>query len=537
MILSPVNIRNCITPVRTIKAKVELYNGSTLVDTYTYTDKLLSFSVDRAGEDSKFFGFAVCQKANIKLLDKERALDITTANHFKIYMATEGAEWVTPFPDMYVTEVHKDENKKTLSITVYDKFYAMNNHYTTELALQAPYTLQDFANACADLMGLTIAFKGLGGNNTALDLTYPTGANIEGTETIREMVQAIAEATQTICFISGTNLVFRRLSSVSTIAADTFIIDEEQQIELKTGDNRRLATICHATELGDNVSASLAVTGTTQYVRNNPFWGMRDDIDTIVENALATIGGLTIQELEIKWRGIFLIEIGDMFTCVAADGTTTNGCYILNDTITYNGSMSQKTKWQYKDDGETESNTSTLGEVLKQTYAKVDKANKQIDIIASESSANSEAIAGLTINTESIVASVTDISKQIADNAESVNNELETLTKRVNATMSADEIALNIETALENGAGKVVTTTGFTFDENGLKVEKTDSEMSTQITEDGMKVYKNNKAVLVADNTGVDAVNLRATTYLIVGSNSRFEDYGRNRTGCFWIGR
>ena len=60
--------------------------------------------------------------------------------------------------------------------------------------------------------------------------------------------------------------------------------------------------------------------------------------------------------------------------------------------------------------------------------------------------------------------------------------------------------------------------------------------MKTTISDDGMKVFKNNEAMLVANNVGVDAVNLSATTYLIIGTNSRFENYGTDRTGCFWIG-
>jgi len=52
-----------------------------------------------------------------------------------------------------------------------------------------------------------------------------------------------------------------------------------------------------------------------------------------------------------------------------------------------------------------------------------------------------------------------------------------------------------------------------------------------------MKIIKDTDIVLTANNTGVDAKNLHATTYLIVGANSRFEDYDDNsRTGCFWIG-
>lgn len=49
-----------------------------------------------------------------------------------------------------------------------------------------------------------------------------------------------------------------------------------------------------------------------------------------------------------------------------------------------------------------------------------------------------------------------------------------------------------------------------------------------------MSIYKGSEEVLTADNTGVDAKNLHATTYLIIGTNSRFEDYD-SRTGCFWI--
>ena len=82
----------------------------------------------------------------------------------------------------------------------------------------------------------------------------------------------------------------------------------------------------------------------------------------------------------------------------------------------------------------------------------------------------------------------------------------------------------------------MVTSTGYTFDDDGLTVEKSGSEMKTQITENGMTVFQNDAAVLTANNNGVDAKNLHATTYLIVGKNSRFEDFGESRTGCFWIG-
>jgi hypothetical protein len=120
-----------------------------------------------------------------------------------------------------------------------------------------------------------------------------------------------------------------------------------------------------------------------------------------------------------------------------------------------------------------------------------------------------------------------------------MNGEIAELTSKVENVVTEDEVRILIEEELSNGVDKIVTSTGFTFDDMGLTVSKSDSEMSTTITEDGMRVYKNGEEMLTADNTGVYAANLHATTYLIIGKYSRFEDYESDkgsRTGCFWLG-
>ncbi len=136
----------------------------------------------------------------------------------------------------------------------------------------------------------------------------------------------------------------------------------------------------------------------------------------------------------------------------------------------------------------------------------------------------------------SISAEVKQVKDDFNNNIEVVNEDIQTLTQKVNSTITAEDVKLQIQSELNNGVTKVKTTTGFTFDDEGLTVSKSGNEMTTQITEDGMTVFRDNTAILIANNVGVDAVNLHATTYLIVGNNSRFEDYGENRTGCFWIG-
>ena len=101
--------------------------------------------------------------------------------------------------------------------------------------------------------------------------------------------------------------------------------------------------------------------------------------------------------------------------------------------------------------------------------------------------------------------------------------------------MSADDIRLEIQESLKD-VNEVTTTTGYTFNKDGLMVTKDGSEMKTQVSEDGMTVYRKNEVVLRADNEGVKAEDLHATTYLLIGTNSRLENYRGVRTGCFWIG-
>lgn len=515
------------SPVRQIKARVELYNGSTLLSTYEHTDRIKSITVDRVGE-GKFFGFGFSQKLNLKLLDKEIELNITTATRIKIYFGA-GEEYISTLPFFKVTEVHRNENTGELSITAYDAIYGASNHTASELVLDT-YTISAYAAACAALLGLTLKVE----DEALFSLSYDGSANLDGTETIRQVLNAIADATQTIYFInSNSELVFKRLDRDGQAI---FTIGKDKYIKLDSSTNRRLAAIVNTNELGDSVTASIDAAGTTQFIRDNPFLELREDVAAIIQAAIDALGGLTINQFECDWRGNYLLELGDKIDFITKDGGIVTS-FLLDDVLTYDGSLNQKTQWKYtSDESETADNPVSLGDALNKTFARVDKVNKEISLMASDTAENAENISSLLINTESISASVQSVKEETETTLNEVNESISTLTNKVDAAVTAEQVQLSIQAELANGTSKVITETGFTFDEAGLTVSKTDSEMKTQITEDGMTVSKNEEVVLTANNIGVNAVNLHATTYLIIGTKSRFEDFGDNRTGCFWLG-
>lgn len=531
MLNNDIHLARLNSPKQTIKARVELYNGSTLERVCTCSDVLSDFTIERTGE-GKFFGFGICQKLRTSLIDINRELNITKEHTLEAAFGVD-SNYIYAFPSFYAQEIERDETSNMLTVTAYDILYKAEQYKLSDLGIYPPYRLEMVAVACGAILEMPVVFKNV--DEAAFNTNFTEGANFDGTESVRYILNALAEATQTIYYINNNSeLVFQRLDKN---AAESMTISKDQYIELSNGGSCTISNIASVTDLEDNVSTEVGdSSGITQFVRNNPFWDMRIDIDVLLNQALANIGGLTINQFEALWTGNYLLEIGDKIGFVGEDNTVIS-TFLLDDVITYDGTLTEQSKWHYdENEGETITNPVTLGDALNQTFARVDKANKRIDLVVNDVDANKRNISQLTIDTEGITGRVQSIETTTNNSIGSINGSIETLTKTVETKMSPDQVSLAIKNELDNGVNKVATTTGYVFDETGLTISKTGREMTTQITEDGMTVYRDSDAVLVANNTGVNAENLHATTFLMIGGRSRFENYESNRTGCFWIG-
>lgn len=525
-------------PARQIRARVELYQGSTLqgddydrvlLNTFPSSGALTEFKIERTGENSKFFGFGIIQKLTVKLLDKDRELNLEKGQVLEVSYDVEN-EFVYPHPPFLIEEISRDENSNDLTITAYDFLYKASEHRISELNLEF-YTMREFVQACAALLNMPIKFDT---DEPAFDLSYPNGANFNDTETLREALDAAADATQTIFFADyDKKLTFKRLNK----DADPVLhIDKSKYFTLKDKTSRTLTTVCYATELGDNIEATTGEPGVTQYVRNNAFLEMRDDTDILLNNALAAIAGITASPFDCSWRGNFALQIGDKISIETKDSGALVG-YVLNDVLTYNGGLKEQTKWEYTDNtGETAANPVGLGEALKQTFAKVDKVNKTITLYASEISETKANVSEIQQTTQEINMSVSSMEQRVSDMEDDTNDKLDQIYNDVSLKVDKDSVDILVEEKMAEGVDKVVTSSKkYSFDDEGLSISSSTNSVSTTITEDGMTINRGGKEVLAANNEGVYAEDLHATTYLIIGNTSRLEDYN-NRTTCYWIG-
>ena len=132
----------------------------------------------------------------------------------------------------------------------------------------------------------------------------------------------------------------------------------------------------------------------------------------------------------------------------------------------------------------------------------------------------------------------TVVDGMIKSSVKDVEDGIETLTEVI---QGSDGLLIRIKSLEENkDIDSVTTSTGYTFNAEGLTIYRDGEEIKSLLCNTGMYVTRSDEEVLTANNTGVSAINLSARQYLIVGANSRLEDYSdgsdTKRTACFFVG-
>lgn len=641
---STTQLKSLKAPSRSIYGKVAL-TQSAATSEINYDDDLIEIKVDRVGENAKFFGFGISQKATVKIRDINRSRNILEDEYIKIYFSIgETVNYKCVTPNLYVKEIERDENTNNITIVAYDRLIKANELTVDDLKLNGAYSFDNLINGIVVALGVSAYTI----NKEIFDGYLPEVANLSGTETLRAVLDDIAEVSGSIYFINHNNeLIFKRLRDINSTS---WSIEKSDYFNLTCKNEIKLNSVAHITELGDNSKSVTAGAGETQYMKENCFVNNNSKAYTLVGRITSYSTVKSMYEFNLSWRGNYLLELVDRITIQTKDNSTIT-TYVINDSYTYNGGFKQETNWSYTASEAVNTNPTTIGEAFNQTSARVDKINKEITLIAAEATeasekaaaleitvngidstvkdfqntingevtrideaitqisqtadeielsvttleenigkdidatnkkvaelvlkddeialsvtnlatsfgetveeiyaeidintdginianskidANSEAIGAINVNNESITSTVESIEKNTNAALEGLNEDIITLESKIEQT--AKDLKIEFESKITTEADSVTTSTGFTFDSTGLTVEKTGSEIKTQITEDGMKVYRNSTAMLTANNEGVNARNLTATTYLIIGGKSRVETMKNGHTGIFWIG-
>ena len=415
---------------------------------------------------------------------------------------TEDADYsYVNFGTYLIKSTKKDEESQGISIECYDQMLQSMIPYDLALDYKEGVTVKDFLDAICNRLGWKRGYTTFKNCDVLID-----EEKYDISDTFRDALDDVAEVAGGMIGFVGDALTVIYPTSTREV------IDEENLKSLTIGKKYGPinSVVLARTPQEDNIykkdTDSIAEHGLTEIrIENNQIIDTHreDFMDGICE----ALFGLSFELYELESFGIGYLHLGDFFAIKTADGVEHKTLMLCDDLQITQGVTETSELAEPEVTNTDYSAASETDKTLKRTILRVDKQANEISALVSKT--------------------------------EALEGELGAVTKKAELIIDEQSINLKISEAIE-GIDSIETSTGYRFDKDGLNIHKAGEAMHNTLDNKGMYVRKNNEDILVADSEGVNAINLTARQFLIVGDNARFENYSNGtdskRTACFYIG-
>ena len=140
---------------------------------------------------------------------------------------------------------------------------------------------------------------------------------------------------------------------------------------------------------------------------------------------------------------------------------------------------------------------------------------------------------GLLLKNADAQGRVAQLSLDLEGLRSRISRQEEGLTQVSQLQQDAKALKLQLQT-LEEASGQVITSTGYSFSDEGLRISRQGQQMESLVDHTGLYVNRGGMPILQAGHRGVSAVDVKVGNYLEIGAHARFEDY-EGGTACFYI--
>ena len=475
--------------------------------------KCLDIEMERltAGDASAIVGVAVAGEAVVGVGEVKEESIIRSA---KLGVKTpEDSDYSYLDYGTYIIKTkEEDEEQNTTKLECYDLMLLSMVPYDLDLVYPETPTEENPAITVKDLLDAICTRLGWAKRYTTFvnsDIVIEE-EKYDGNYTFRDVLDEIAQVAGSMIGFVGDEL------DVIYPTDSGEIIDSSNLKTLTLGEvyGPINSVVLARTPQEDNVyrqdDSSITANGLTEIrIENNQI--MDSHREDFIDGILCALLGLRFTLYELESFGIGYLSLGDLFTIQAPDGTAHTALMLCDDMQITQG-LAETSRLEAPEATETDYRAaSETDRALNKTILKVDKQAQEITALVSR--------------TENIESSLDGLDT--------------TVTRMAEIMMDSDSVDIKISKAIGE-VNSVTTTTGYSFDEEGLKISKTGESMENLLDNTGMYVKRDGEDILTANNDGVSAINLTSRNYLIVGDNSRFENYddgsSNKRTACFYIG-
>ena len=556
----------------------------------TESDKLIDFTIeDNCYVNDKFIGTTVAKKITVNILNPNNEIDLENKEiQPYIGMLIDGENKEVPYGTFIIEKPQNEEVKQKTSFTGYDYMIKFNVLYKntvtfpckakvlfqnicTQVGLEAgkldfinceymilgnPFTNnEDCRTVLSNIAQLAGGFAKIGRDNKVYIKTLKNISNLLTVKDVHTM------SVKELNFMPISRLIGIRDKSDETLDGNNYFEDFAKNN--MWGELNSLVLGLSSIE-GENTSVddedSIQENGLTEIVINDNYFLIEQvEREKVIEPLWSCLKGIKYLPFKAEYYGYPYIDSGDM---IYIEDTKDKGyiSYIFNHTFKFDGSYSgkietpalTKTQTAYK-------NKIDIKTRFFRAERKIDKINGVIEDIIEEQTETSNKLSQHEQTIDSITNTVsetnTQLTKDINNNYQDIlkklnevpkNDDLVTIQNKVETIEKSTEYAINVTEDLQiNGVSKVKTETGYTFDNEGLTIEKTDAKTKSTLNEAGLNIKdatgSSEESLLFAgydEETGetiVKSKNMTVEKYLTIGKNSRLEDY-KNGTGVFGIG-
>ena len=399
---------------------------------------------------------------------------------------------------------YNDENN-SIKLTCYDLLLLSMTEYTSVVEFPSeenpdatPVTLGAYLQAICNFLGIELATPEFVNSNVIIDEEKYNKDYI-----FRDVLTEIAQAA------GGTIAIKNDKLYVLYPAASEVIVEPSNLKSITVGEiyGPVNSVVLARTPQEDNIYKKDAAAEKICEIKIENNQLMDSHREDFIEGLYNALYGLSYYPHDIESFGIGTLEICDLFTIETLDGNTYTALHLSSET-TINQGLIERTK------GDAPAATETDYKAASETDRRINKTILRVD-------KQEQLISALVTTT--------------TNKTNELSGELEKLTKSVETTMSAEDIKILVSSTVE-GKDSITTSMGYTLNDEGLRIQRSGEEIENKLDHTGMYVNRNDDNVLTANNEGVDAINLKTRQFLIIGDNSRFENYEKKRTACFYIG-
>ena len=473
-------------------------------------------------------------KSVMKELDLDSNIDIPlgTSINYKFGVLVNNAYEYLDFGNYVVYSSEKQEDTSSYKIICYDKM--LNSMKQNEdLGITYPISVRDYLKALCTKIGLE--FKNQDETFANYDKMINEELYVGQDYTYRDILDELAQVTaSTICLDKNDKVEIRYISNTAVDTIDeNFLKDINVNFGEKYGPVNSI--VLSRSGESDNVylrdEESVQANGLCELkIVDNQIMNWNDRSNYLPE-ILEKLDGLEYYINDFVSTGIAYLDLCDRYNVKIGDNTYS--CVMLNDELEVTQGLVENIHTDMPEETETD-------------YTKADKTDRKINsayIIADKQ--------GKKI--EEVVNSVSTLNTTVNNNYQEIQKKFDGYTpieKTVELETSVVRLQTDtytktqIDTKLTDGSVTKVLSTSGTFDADGLTIEQSNAKTKGNFNASGLKIIDNTSSIgetlLFAGydesrkETVVETANINVSHYLVIGTNSRLEDY-EDGTGVFDI--